>query len=61
MIALDLSRPEIEFATARVVVPGLRHFWARLREGRLYQAPVDLGWLPRPLQEAELNPIPFFL
>ena len=60
-IALDLSRPEIEFATARVVVPGLRHFWARLREGRLYQAPVDLGWLPRPLQEAELNPIPFFL
>jgi ribosomal protein S12 methylthiotransferase accessory factor len=61
MIVLDLSRPEIEFATARVVVPGLRHFWARLREGRLYQAPVDLGWLPRPREEAELNPVPFFL
>ena len=61
MIVLNLSRPEIDFATARVVVPGLRHFWARLREGRLYQAPVDLGWLSRPLLETELNPVPFFL
>ena len=61
MIALNLSRPEIDFAAARVVVPGLRHFWARLREGRLYQAPVDMGWLQHPRQEAELNPVPFFL
>lgn len=61
MIALNLSRPEIDFATARVVVPGLRHFWARLREGRLYQAPVDMGWLQQPLQETDLNPVPFFL
>lgn len=61
MIALNLSRPEIDFAAARVVIPELRHFWARLREGRLYQAPVNLGWLQHPLQEADLNPVPFFL
>jgi len=61
MIVLNLSRQEIEFATARVVVPDLRHFWARFREGRLYQAPVDLGWLSQSLLETELNPIPFFL
>jgi bacteriocin biosynthesis cyclodehydratase domain-containing protein len=61
MIALDHSRPEIDFAAARVVVPGMRHFWARFRPGRLYDAPVDLGWLDRPLSEDELNPIPFFL
>lgn len=61
MIVLDHRRPEIDFAAARVVVPGLRHFWARLRPGRLYQAPVDMGWLGRPLDEDQLNPIPFFL
>ncbi len=61
MIILDLSRSEIDFAAARVVVPGLRHFWARLREGRLYQTPVELGWLTRPLKESELNPVAFFL
>jgi len=61
MIVLDQSRPEVEFSAARVVIPGLRHFWARLREGRLYQAPVDMGWLPHALREEDLNPTPFFL
>ena len=61
MIVLDHSRPEIDFATARVVVPGMRHFWARFRPGRLYQTPVTLGWLDKPLSEDELNPTPFFL
>ena len=61
MIVLNMSRPEIDFAAARVVVPGLRHFWARLREGRLYKTPVDLGWLARPHHESELNPVAFFL
>ena len=61
MIVLDHSRPGIDFAAARVVVPGLRHFWARFREGRLYTAPVEMGWLPRPLSEEQLNPIPFFM
>ncbi len=61
MIVFDHSRPEIDFAAARVVVPGMRHFWARLREGRLTRAPVEMGWLGAPLAEADLNPIPFFL
>jgi oxazoline/thiazoline synthase len=61
MIVLDQSRPGIDFAAARVVVPGLRHFWARFREGRLYTAPVEMGWLKRPLSEEQLNPIPFFM
>jgi oxazoline/thiazoline synthase len=61
MIVLDHSRPEIDFSAARVVVPGMRHFWARFRTGRLYQAPVGMGWLDKPLSEENLNPIPFFL
>lgn len=60
-IVLDHSRPDIDFAAARVVVPGLRHFWARFREGRLYDAPVTMGWQQSRLTEAQLNPIPFFL
>lgn len=61
MLVLDLTRPEVGFPTVRVTVPGLRHFWARLGPGRLYDVPVTLGWLPRPMAEEELNPIPFFL
>jgi ribosomal protein S12 methylthiotransferase accessory factor len=29
--------------------------------GRLYEVPVHLGWLPRPVAEEQLNPIPMFL
>jgi oxazoline/thiazoline synthase len=61
MIVLDHTRPDIGFPVARVVVPGLRHFWARHAPGRLYDVPVELGWLDRPLHETDLNPISFFL
>jgi ribosomal protein S12 methylthiotransferase accessory factor len=61
VIVLDHARPGIDFAAARVVVPGLRHFWARFGEGRLYRAPVEMGWLAQPLGEDQLNPIPFFM
>lgn len=61
MIAQDLTRSDVGFPVARVVVPGLRHFWARYAPGRLYDVPVAQGWLERPCTEAELNPIPFFL
>jgi bacteriocin biosynthesis cyclodehydratase domain-containing protein len=60
MIVVQHTRPGIGFPVARVVVPGLRHFWQRLAPGRLYDVPVTLGWLQRPLTEPELNPIPFF-
>ncbi len=61
VLAMDLSRPEIDFACACVVAPGLRHFWARYAPGRLYDVPVKMGWLSATLREEELNPIPFFL
>jgi oxazoline/thiazoline synthase len=32
----------------KVVVPGLRSFWARFAPGRLYDVPVRLGRLPSP-------------
>jgi hypothetical protein len=60
-LVLDHTRPDVGFPTARVIAPGLRHFWARLAPGRLYDVPVSLGWLGRPQREDELNPIPFFL
>jgi ribosomal protein S12 methylthiotransferase accessory factor len=61
MLVLDQTRPEIGLPVAKVIVPGLRHFWARFAPGRLYDVPVRLGWLPRALAEEELNPIPMFL
>ncbi len=61
MLVLDQTRPEIGLPVAKVMVPGLRHFWARFGPGRLYDVPVRLSWLARPLAEEELNPIPMFL
>ena len=61
MLVLDQTRPEIGLPVAKVVVPRLRHFWARFAPGRLYDVPAKLGWLPKPLTEDELNPIPMFL
>jgi ribosomal protein S12 methylthiotransferase accessory factor len=54
---LDLTRPEIGVPVVRVVAPGLRYFWARLGGGRLYDVPVQLGWLASPNGEADLNPV----
>jgi ribosomal protein S12 methylthiotransferase accessory factor len=61
MLVLDQTRPDIGMPVVKVFVPGLRHFWARFAPGRLYEVPVRLGWLPRPLTEEQLNPIPRFL
>jgi ribosomal protein S12 methylthiotransferase accessory factor len=61
VLVLDQTRPEVGLPVAKVIVPGLRHFWARLAPGRLYDVPVRLGWLARPFAEHELNPIPMFL
>jgi oxazoline/thiazoline synthase len=56
-LVLDQTRPDIEVPVARVIVPGLRHFYRRFAPGRLYDVPVKLGWLDRPLSEPELNPV----
>lgn len=60
LLVLDQTRAEVGMPVAKVVVPGLRHFWARFGPGRLYEVPVAMGWLERPLTEDQLNPIPIF-
>ncbi len=61
MLVLDQTRSEIGLPVAKVIVPGLRHFWARFAPGRLYEVPVRLGWMPQAIPEEALNPIPMFL
>jgi len=61
VLVLDQTRPDIGFPTVKVIVPGLRHFWARYAPGRLYDVPVNLGWLQTPTSEEELNPRVMFL
>jgi bacteriocin biosynthesis cyclodehydratase domain-containing protein len=56
-LVLDQTRPDIEVPVVRVIVPGLRHFYRRFAPGRLYDIPVKLGWLDRPVPESGLNPI----
>lgn len=61
MLVLDQTRPDVGLPVAKVIVPGLRHFWTRFAPGRLYDIPVRMNWLSKPLSEEELNPIPMFL
>jgi oxazoline/thiazoline synthase len=55
-LVLNQTRPDVGVPVVRVVVPGLRHFYRRLGPGRLYDVPVKLGLLDRPLAESELTP-----
>ena len=57
-LALDQTRPDIGLPVARVIVPGMRHFWARFAPGRLFDVPVSMSWRETPLPEDQLNPIP---
>ncbi|GIX16983.1 MAG: hypothetical protein KatS3mg119_1169 [Rhodothalassiaceae bacterium] len=61
MLVVDQTRPDIGLPVVKVIVPGMRHFWARFAPGRLYDVPVALGWLGAPLREEELNLIPMFI
>lgn len=60
-LVLDQTRPDIGLKVVKVIVPGLRHFWSRFAPGRLYDVPIKMGWLEKPFNESELNPIPMFL
>ena len=57
-LVLEQTRPDIGMPVARVIVPGLRHFWERFAPGRLFDVPVEMGWRDGPLVETELNPVP---
>ncbi|MBD2354970.1 TOMM precursor leader peptide-binding protein [Tolypothrix sp. FACHB-123] len=61
ILVLEQTRSDIGMSVVKVVVPGLRHFWAQFAPGRLYQVPINLGWLTAATQETQLNPIPMFL
>ena len=57
-LVLDQTRPDIGMPVVRVIVPGLRHFWARFAPGRLYDVPVKQRHFDQALAETELNPAP---
>ena len=57
-LVLDQTRPDIGMPVVRVIVPGMRHFWARFAPGRLYDVPVSMGCRKHPVAEADLNPAP---
>jgi oxazoline/thiazoline synthase len=61
LLVLDQTRPDVGLPVVKVIVPGLRHFWARFGPGRLYDVPVRLGRLAAPTPLEELNPIPLFV
>ncbi|MEN3586233.1 YcaO-like family protein [Streptomyces sp. ZYX-F-203] len=54
----DRTRPDLARPVVKVVVPGLRHFWARFAPGWLSEAPVRLGRRSAPARHEDLNPTP---
>jgi bacteriocin biosynthesis cyclodehydratase domain-containing protein len=61
MLAMDLTRPDVGFPVARVIVPGFAHFWPRFGCRRLFEVPKAAGWIGGDTGEDDLNPVPFFL
>lgn len=61
MLVLDQTRPDIGLKVVKVIVPGMRHWWKRLGQGRLYHVPVKMGWLQEPIPENHLNPFPMWM
>jgi ribosomal protein S12 methylthiotransferase accessory factor len=57
-MVLDQTRPDVEVPVARVIVPGMRHFYRRLAPGRLYDVPVKLGLRDQQMPEQELTLFP---
>ena len=57
MMVLDMTRPDVGLPVVKVVVPGLRHHWQQLGPGRLYDVPVQMGWLDQPGDESKMNPL----
>lgn len=56
-----LTKADCGVPVVRVIAPGLRHWWARLGPGRLYDVPPRIGWIPKKLREEDLNPEPYLL
>ena len=61
VLLLNQTRPDVGLPVFKVIVPGMRHFWARFAPGRLYEVPLKMGWLDSAKTEEDLNPIAMFL
>ncbi|WP_242032862.1 TOMM precursor leader peptide-binding protein [Oscillatoria sp. FACHB-1406] len=61
MLVLDMTRPDIGLKVVKAIVPGMCHLWKRLGSRRLYEVPVQLGWLKEPTPESQLNPFPMWM
>ena len=61
MLVMDLTRPDVGFPVARVIAPGMVHFWPRFGRRRLFDVPKEEGWIDKDAGEDDLNPVPFFL
>lgn len=56
VLVLDQTREDVGLPVAKVIVPGLRTVWPRFGKGRLYDVPIEMGWLKRRIPEKQLNP-----
>ncbi len=54
-LVLDQTRAEAGMRAVKVIVPGMRPWWARFAPGRLYDVPVEIGWQSARLSEDQLN------
>ncbi|WP_331279959.1 TOMM precursor leader peptide-binding protein [Streptomyces sp. e14] len=61
LLVLNQTRPDLQLPVVKVVVPGMRHFWPRFADGRLFDVPVALGRLSEPTPYADLNVVPVFV
>jgi ribosomal protein S12 methylthiotransferase accessory factor len=55
VFVLDQTRADAGVPVARIVAPGLCHFWARRGVRRLFEVPVAMGWRATPEAERNLN------
>ncbi|MEU2235240.1 TOMM precursor leader peptide-binding protein [Streptomyces vietnamensis] len=61
LLVLDQTRADLGIPVVKVIVPGMRQFWARFAPGRLFDVPVALGRRRSPLSRERLNPVPLFV
>ena len=61
VLVMDQTKPDVGLPVVKVLVPGMRHFWARFAPGRLYDVPVAMGKLSKPTAEEDMNPTPVFI
>jgi ribosomal protein S12 methylthiotransferase accessory factor len=60
LLVLDVTRADIGLPVVKVIVPGLRSFFPRYAPVRLFDVPVQSGWLREPLGEDQFNPESLF-